>query len=193
MIRQASLPLIFALSPTLSNEEAALERELRRAVARKEPIVIGSAADPYDPAVQGVARCLLETFLRQEGLEVAITTRSPRIQNDLDLLVELDKRHSVTIRMAVEPGQDGAARMHAARVLASEGITTIVLCCPVAAGIDGGETGLRPLLAEAREAGIFDVEIETLSLPRAERASILGTFRCLRLEHGFPLDVPGRG
>ncbi|HSG41171.1 MAG TPA: hypothetical protein VLE27_16145 [Thermoanaerobaculia bacterium] len=192
MIRQASLPLIFALSPTLSKEEAALERELHRAVARKEPIVIGSAADPYDPAVQGVARCLLETILRQEGLEVAITTRSPRIRNDLDLLVELDKRHSITIRMVVEPGQDGAARMHAARVLASEGITTVILCCPVA-GNDGGETGLRPLLAEAREAGIFDVEIETLSLPRAERASILGAFRCLRLEHGFPLDVPGRG
>jgi hypothetical protein len=191
MIRQASLPLIFALSPTLSKEEAALERELRRAVARKEPIVIGSAADPYDPAVQGVARCLLETFLRQEGLEVAITTRSPRIQNDLDLLVELDKRHSITIRMAVEPGQDGAARMHAARVLASEGITTVILCCATEG--NGGEAGLRPLLAEAREAGIFDVEIEPPSLPRAERAAILGTFRRLRLEHGFPLDVPGRG
>lgn len=191
MIRQASLPLIFALSPTLSNEEAALERELRRAVARKEPIVIGSAADPYDPAVQGVARCLLETFLRQEGLEIAITTRSPRIQKDLEMLVELDKRHSVTVRVAVEPGQEEAARMHAARVLASEGITTVVLCRAMEGS--GGEADLRPILAEAREAGVFDVEIDALTLPRTERAPVLATFRRLRLEHGFPLDVPGRG
>ena len=196
MIRQATLPLIFALSPTLSDEEAALERELRRAVARKEPIVIGSAADPYDPAVQGTARSLLEIFLRQEGLEIAIVTHSPRIENDRELFVELDKRHSVTIRMVVdvEPeGSDPAPRMRAARALASEGITTVLLCCPASAGSDDGEAGLRPLLEEAREAGIFDVEIEAAALPRPERAGVLATFRRLRLEHGFPLDVPGRG
>jgi DNA repair photolyase len=192
MIRQASLPLIFALSPTLSNEEAALERELRRAVARKGPVVLGSAADPYDPAVRGMVRSLLETFLRQEGLEIAITTRSPRIQNDLELLTELDKRHSVTVRMALEPGMDdAAARMHAARSLAAEGITTVVLCCPAVER--SGEADLRPLLREAREAGVFDVEIETSSLDRATKAGAVATFRHLRLEHGFPLDVPGRG
>ena len=191
MFRQASLPLIFTLSPTLSNEEAALERELRRAVARKGPIVLGSAADPYDPAVRGTVRSLLETFLRQEGLEISITTRSPRIQNDLELLVELDKRHSVTVRMAVDPGQaDAAVRMHAARSLAAEGITTVVLCCPVEGS---GEADLRPLLAEAREAGIFDVEIETLSQAPTGKPPVLATFRRLRLEYGFPLDVPGRG
>ena len=122
MIRQATLPLIFALSPTLSKEDAALERQLRRAVARKQPIVIGSTADPYDPVVQGTARSLLETFLRQEGLEISIVTHSPRIQNDLELLVELDKRHSVKIRMVVDieaEGANPAPRMRAARALAS--------------------------------------------------------------------------
>ena len=191
MFRQATLPLIFTLSPTLSSEETVLERELRRAVARKGPVVLGSAADPYDPTVRGTVRALLETFLRQEGLDISITTRSPRIQNDLELLVELDKRHSVTLRMALEPGaDDAAARMHAARCLAAEGITTVVLCCP---SEESGETDLRPILAEAREAGVFDVEIETASLDRAGKAPVLATFRCLRLEHGFPLSVPGRG
>ena len=191
MIRQASLPLIFALSPTLSKEDAVLERELRRAVAHKGPVVLGSVADPYNPAVRGMARSLLETFLRQEGLEIAITTRSPRIQNDLELLTELDKRHSVTVRMALETGaDDAAARMHAARCLAADGITTVILCCP---SEGSSETDLRPVLAEAREAGVFDVEIETASLDRAGKAPVLATFRRLRLEHGFPLDVPGRG
>jgi len=195
MIRQATLPLIFALSPTLSDEEAALERELRRAVARKEPIVIGSAADPYDPAVQGTARSLLEIFLRQDGLEISIVTHSPRVENDRELFVELDKRHAVTLRMVVDvaEGADPAPRMHAARTLASEGITTVLLCCPAAAGDDEGEAGLRPLLEQAREFGIYDVEIEPLSLARAERPGILATFRRLRLEYGFPLAVPGRG
>lgn len=195
MIRQASLPLIFALSPTLSDEEAALERELRRAVARKEPIVIGSAADPYDPAVQGTARSLLEIFLRQEGLEIAIVTHSPRVENDLELFVELDKRHAVTIRMVMDvaEGSDPTPRMRAARALASEGITTVLLCCPASSGSNEGEADLRPLLEQAREFGIFDVEIEPLSLQRAERPAILATFRRLRLEYGFPLNVPGRG
>lgn len=195
MIRQATLPLIFALSPTLSDEEAALERELRRAVARKEPIVIGSAADPYDPAVQGTARSLLEIFLRQDGLEIAIVTHSPRVENDRELFVELDKRHAVTLRMVVDvaEGSDPAPRMRAARTLASEGITTVLLCCPAATGTDAGEADLRPLLEEARESGIFDVEIEPRSLPRAEQPGILATFRRLRLEYGFPLNVPGRG
>ncbi|HEX6904509.1 MAG TPA: hypothetical protein VF789_32675 [Thermoanaerobaculia bacterium] len=195
MIRQATLPLIFALSPTLSDEEAALERELRRAVARKEPIVIGSAADPYDPAVQGTARSLLEIFLRQDGLEISIVTHSPRVENDRELFVELDKRHAITLRMVVDIAEaaDPAPRMRAARALASEGITTVLLCCPASAGTDEGEAGLRPLLEEARESGVFDVEIEAAALPRAERPGVLATFRRLRLEYGFPLNVPGRG
>ncbi len=195
MIRQATLPLIFALSPTLSDQEAALERELRRAFARKEPIVIGSAADPYDPAVQGTARSLLEIFLRQDGFEISIVTHSPRVENDRELFVELDKRHAVTLRMVVDvaEGSDPAPRMRAARALASEGITTVLLCCPASAGTDEGEAGLRPLLEEARESGVFDVEIESRSLPRAEQPGVLATFRRLRLEYGFPLDVPGRG
>lgn len=196
MIRQATLPLIFALSPTLSSEEAALERELRRAAARKGPIAIGSTADPYDPAVQGMARSLLATFLRQEGLEISVVTHSPRIQNDLELFVELDKRHSVTIRMMVDVAPQGSGqepRMRAARALAGEGITTVVLCCPTLEESGDGEDGLRPILEQARESGIFDVEIETRSLPPVERPPLLATFRRLRLEHGFPLNVPGRG
>lgn len=191
MIRQATLPLLFTLSPTLPKEEAALERQLRRSVARKGPVVVGSATDPYDPAVHGTARALLETFLRREGLEISIVTRSPRIANDLELLVELDKRHSVTVRTVLEAaGLDTAARMHAARALAAEGITTVILCRPAT---PDGEEGLRSILEEARESGAFDVEVEAGTLDRAGRAAVLATFRRLRLEYGFPLDVPGRG
>lgn len=206
MFRQASLPLFLALSPVLPAEpDAALERRFRRSIPKKGPVAIGSAVDPYDPAVRGTARSLLETFLRQEGLEISLTTRSPRIEADLDLLVELDRRHSVTVRITVpaldpelareaEPqGPDPRSRMRAARALASEGITTTLLCGPLKTGVNDSEAVLRPLLAEAREAGVYDVEVDADGLARTERPAILATFRRLRLEHGFPLDIPGRG
>jgi DNA repair photolyase len=204
MIRQASLPFLLAFAPVLhSDPELALERRIRRSAQRRDPIAIGSAADPYEPTGRGVARSLLETFLHQEGFEISITTRSPRIVSDLDLLAELDKRHAVKVRMLVPaldpdqarevetPGPDPAARLRAAQVLASEGITTTVLCA-VTPGVNGGEETLRPVVEAAREAGIHDVEIEVHG-PKAGRAAVLNSFRRLRLEGGFPQALPGRG
>jgi DNA repair photolyase len=204
MIRQAPLPFLLAFAPVLHPDpELALERRIRRSAQRRDPIAIGSVADPYEPTGRGVARALLETFLHQEGYEIAITTRAPRILSDLELLAELDKRHAVKVRMLVPaldpdtarqveaPGPDPAARLRAAQVLASEGITTTVICS-VAPGVNGGEEALQPLLEAAREAGVYDVEIEVQG-PKAGRAAVLNSFRRLRLEHGFPLDLPGRG
>lgn len=206
MIRQASFPFLLALSPVVHPDpEAALERRLRRSAQRREPIAIGTVADPYEPSGGGVARSLLDTFLRHEGYEISITTRSPRIAADLELLADLDKRHAVKVRMIVPaldpdrarevetPGPDPAARLRSARTLASEGITTTVLCAPVVPGINDGEETLRPILERAREAGIYDVEIEVQAPRRGGRPEALTTFRRLRLELGFPLDVPGRG
>ena len=59
------------------------------------------------------------------------------------------------------------------------------------ATVPGARTSdLRGFLAQAREAGVFDVEIE--AGPKV-RSTLLAAFRSLRLEHGFPRDVPGRG
>lgn len=205
MNRQASLPFLLAFAPALhADPEAALERRLRRSAQRRDPIALGTAADPYEPTGHGVAHSLLETFLHQEGYEISITTRSPRIASDLELLAELDKRHAVKVRVLVPaldpdqarevetPGPDPAARLRAAQALAAEGITTTVLCAPVVPGVNDGERTLRPILEAAREAGIYDVEIDVQG-PRAARAPVLETFRRLRLESGFPLTTPGRG
>lgn len=184
MIRQATLPFLLALSPTL-DPGAALERKLRKAARRGEPIVLGSAAEPYEPG-QSLSPSFLEDLARMEGLEISITARSPRILRDLELLVELDKRHAVAVRVMIEPGApDLGIRLQAVRSLALEGIATRILVVP---GI-GDEADLRELLEEAREAGAHDVEPGSLS----PRDAFLATFRRLRLEHGFPRPTAGRG
>src|SRR5215218_7648371 len=153
MIRQATLPLLFVLAPSLHPDpEAALERRLRKAALRREPISLGTLAAPYEPAAGRREENPLRTLLREEGLEISITTATPRILREIDLLVDLDRRHSVAVRM-VMTGLDGTEfRMHAVRALAAEGIATRVLVSPdPAAG--GGEETVRFLLETAAEAG----------------------------------------
>jgi len=191
MIRQATLPLLFALSPAFHPDPEAtlnrLERRLRKAVLRREPVSLGTAAAPYEPAA-GRQASPLEALLKEEGLEVSITTATPRILREIDLLADLDRRHSVTVRMAVPLPEDPEPRMRAVRALAAEGVATSVLLSGAA-----GEEQLRALLQKAWEAGAWDVEIDAGSSRRSEKTFLLATFRRLRLEYGFPRGVPGRG
>ncbi len=198
-------------------EVVALERQLRRAALRGQPIVLGSAETPYEP----VRRLRHPGFNRSpltaldvsgssassivEGLAVSITTRSPLILRDLELLAELDRRHAVTVHVTLptvdavlagrlEPGApDPRSRLRAVRQLAEEGIDTRVICTPILAGENDGEKVLRPLFEEVREAGANDMTASVAHLRPAARDRFLATFRLLRLEHGFPQGNPGRG
>ena len=194
MFNQATLPLLFVLSPSLQPDPgAALERRLRRAALRREPITLGTAAHPYEPAAgHREENPLRRALLREEGLEIAITTCTPRILREIDLLAELDRRHSVAVRLVVpmSAADDPEPRMRAVRGLAAEGIATSVLLQEPGSG---GEEILRFLLEEAREADALDVEIDAEALRRAERASLISVFRRLRLEYGFPRRAAGRG
>jgi DNA repair photolyase len=191
MIRQATLPLLFVLAPNLQADPAeAIERRVRRAAIRREPVVLGTAAAPYEPAREASP---LQTLLPLgDGLEVAVTTASPRILGELELLAELDRRHSVTVRvMAPVPATlDPGPRLRAAQALAAEGITTVLLLAPTAAARD---EELRYFLEAAREAEIHDVEVDTGALRRPERAAAREAFLRLRLEYGFPRGAAGRG
>ena len=196
MIRQATLPLLFVLSPSLQSDPAEkIERQVRRAALRREPVVMGTAAVPYEPSGRGESplRSLLPLA---DGLEVAVTTASPRILRELELLAELDRRHSVTVRVIapVPATLDPGPRLRAARDLAAEGLATVLLLVPVKAPVGKNcEEELRFFLEAAWDAEIHDVEIETGGLRRAERTALQALFRRLRLEHGFPRSVAGRG
>jgi DNA repair photolyase len=166
---------------------ATLERRLRRMALAGEPIAIGTATDPYQPAERhaGVTRSLLEVFTRVEGLQLGITTKSPLILRDLDLLTELDRRHAISVHVTIttvdpalarrieQHAPDPRARLRTVARLAAEGIATRVNCMPVMPGINDGEAVLRPLLAAARDAGAEDVRAQALFLKPAARARFM--------------------
>src|SRR6202790_593753 len=64
-----------------------LRHELRR-VKPGEPIALGTATDPYQPAERRyeVTRGILEEFARHRGFELGIVTKSNLIVRDMDLL-----------------------------------------------------------------------------------------------------------
>jgi DNA repair photolyase len=173
------------------DSEAHLERQIRRSLLRRSPVVLGTATEPYTPVLSSSP---LRMLLAEEGLEISLTTATPRVLREIDLLVDLDRRHSVTVRMLVPvwTTEDPQPRLEAVRGLAAEGIATGVILQALPGGIAGEET-LRFLLEEALAAGAWDIEIETGVLKRNQRARLLALFRRLRLEYGFPRGVAGRG
>ena len=208
MFQQATLPLTPLLLPSSwVDPAAALVRRLQRAVLAGDPVVVGSARAPYRPAEvrHGLIRSLLETALDVEGLNVAITTSSPLILLERDLLVELDKRHTVRVRVAV-PTVDAAlarridsrtaepaALLAAVSELSAERIDTLVLMTPVLASVNDSEANMERVIEAAAEAGACDVEAFAESLRRSQRERFLEGFSRLRLIHGFPRHAAGRG
>jgi hypothetical protein len=195
----------------------ALEVWLRRAARRGDPVTLGTAEDPYETPAEGPSP--LAALRRHEGLEVSLTTRSPEILRDLDLLVDLDRRCSVTVSMvlaALDPflvrrlepqAAEPKARLRAVARLAAEGIAVRIVCAPLRFGLNDSERALRPHFAAAREAGAQDVVpapdrptrfarlrgVLSLRPVPADFDTHLAVFRRLRLEHGFPRPMAGRG
>lgn len=221
MAHLATLPLHGTLDLTrwLHGEDSvSLEHRLRRSALRGEPVAIGSAAAPYlsDRTEDAAARALLEACAGMaglEGLEISITTRSARILRDLDLLAELDRRHAVTVDVALAAvdrelawrleGRESEprARLDAIERLAEEGIAARVLWTPRSPGVNDTERALRRLFEGAVEAGACDV-VAAGETPRPRRLlrsaeasgpGTLAVFQRLRLEHGFPRPFIGRG
>jgi DNA repair photolyase len=241
MSRQAALPLVAVPAPTsiprietldpiaprrrsgagswVNPAASALETVLHRAARRGEPVTLGTAEDPYTPPADG--RSPVAALRQHEGLEVLVTTRSPEILRDLDRLVDLDRRCSVTVDMVLaaldpflvrrlEPGApEPKARLRAVARLAAEGIAVRIVCAPLRSGLNDRESALRQLFAAAQESGALDV-VATQDRPtRLARLrgvlsrrhlpdsagfdARLAVFRRLRLEHGFPRPMAGRG
>src|SRR5262245_13819431 len=181
MSRQATLPFV----PTLTQipSDPAVEPLLRRAMLRREPVVLGAAGtDPYavETGQAAFVRSLLQSLTRVEGLEVLITTRSPRILQDLSLLIELDQKHAVQVDVPVpaadpelsrriEPREpEPEARFWAVSQLAAEGITTKVVVKPLLPGVNDGEDALQALFAAAADAGACDILLDPPPAARSQ-------------------------
>jgi len=160
-----------------------LRRELRRRDLRGQTIAIGTATDPYQPAEKRfeITRSLLEVLLDAEGLTLALTTKSPLLTRDLDLLVELDRRNAVEVHVTLttvdrdlarrlEPqAPDPQSRLRLIRRVAEAGLAVRVNCMPVLPGINDGEDVLVPLLDSAVRAGASHVTAQPVFLKGTAR------------------------
>lgn len=165
--------------PLSNRDDAGLARRLERAVQRSEPIVLGAGVDPYagDAELRARTHRLLTAIADLDGAEVALTTASPLVLVDLDLLVEIDRDSSLSVELVattsdpglarrMEPGAPSPAeRLSALREIAAQGIVTRLRVAPLLPGLTDGQAALRPLVETAAAAGVTDVAASPLSLP----------------------------
>ena len=160
-----------------------LRERLKRHDFHGQPIALGTATDPYQPAERhfGITRALLEVFRDTEGLTLSITTKSPLVTRDLDLLTELDRKHALEIQVSIttvdprlardlEPAApDARTRVATVERLAEAGLSVTVNAMPILPGINDSEAVLRPLFEAARAAGAREVGGMPLFLRPASR------------------------
>ena len=143
-----------------------LRRELRR-VKPGEPIALGTATDPYQPAERRyeITRGILEEFARHRGFELGIVTKSNLVVRDLDLLRAVAQNNALSIHITVTtlnvelarilepraPRPD--LRIDAVRQLSEAGFTVGVSCSPVLPGITDAPADLEAVVRAAAAAG----------------------------------------
>ncbi len=181
-----------------TNVAEVLQCELHRPSWAGEPIAIGAATDPYQPA-EGryrLTRACLEV-LRDAAQDFSIITRGPLIVRDAELLAEAARRADVSVTFSVptldedvwrttEPGTSPPRqRLRALRVLVEHGVRASVGMAPLLPGLSDQPERLQEVVVAAREAGACAVWANVLHLKPGTREHFL---RCL--ERDWPELLP---
>ena len=171
-----------------------LRHELRR-VKPHEPIALGTATDPYQPAERRyeVTRGILGEFSRHRGFELGIVTKSNLIVRDLDLLRQVAQSNKLSVHITVTtldielarilepraPRPD--LRVEAVRTLSQAGLRVGISCSPVVPGITDSPKDLESVIQAASDAGADYVFANPLFLKPCSAAVFLPF-----LEQNFP-------
>jgi DNA repair photolyase len=143
-----------------------LRRDLKR-VKRGEPIAIGTATDPYQPAERRfeVTCAILEEIARHSGLEIGIVTKSNMVTRDAEILRRIGERNRISVSVTVTTVDIELARklepraprpdlrLEAVRQLNLAGVPAGVNCAPVLPQITDHPRDLEALVKAASEAG----------------------------------------
>ena len=150
---------------------SALERDLprvrRRAATERQSIAIGTATDPYQPAERTfrITRAVLERFGGERGFGIGIISKGTLVRRDASLLVELSKRHELTVHVSLITVDEEIvrltearspmphARLRALRHLVQAGVNAGLIVAPVLPGITDTPEQIRELLLRAKDAG----------------------------------------
>ena len=159
----------------------------RAVVGRGEPIALGTATDPYQPAERrfGVTRAILEVLAEHEGLQVGLITKSALVTRDAALLARIAERSRLSVHVSlistdrdlarrIEPrAPTPEARLRAVRRLREAGVDVAVNCMPVLPGITDRTEQLRALVAAVADAGATALHACALRLRAGSRRRYL--------------------
>jgi DNA repair photolyase len=181
-----------------TNVAEVLRRELARASWEREPVAIGAATDPYQPA-EGryrLTRACIET-LADAANPFAIITRGPLIVRDLDVLAAAARVADVSVTFSIptldediwrrtEPGTaPPRQRMRALKRLVDAGIRTGVGMAPILPGLTDRPELLAEVVRAARAAGATGIWSNLLYLKPGTREHFLDA-----LERDWPELLP---
>jgi DNA repair photolyase len=169
-----------------TNVVEVLRRELARARWEHEPVAIGAATDPYQPA-EGryrLTRGCIEA-LAEASNPFSVITRGPLIVRDFDVLADAARRASVSVTFSIptldedvwrrtEPGTaHPRQRLRALRALVEAGVRAGVGMAPILPGISDRPEQLAEVVRAAREAGACGVWSNLLFLRPGTREHFL--------------------
>jgi len=177
------------------NAADVLRRTLDPAKVGNRVVLIGTATDPYQPAERrfGISRSVLEALQGYRGLRISITTKSPLVARDADILKALSARHRVSVNLSIisldpelirrlEPRTPlPHARLRGVRALADAGLDVGLMIAPIIPGLTDGWDALGRLMAAGKEAGARRADGFALRLGPVARSGFLPL-----LEREFP-------
>ena len=181
-----------------TNVAEVLRRELARPSWRREPVSIGAATDPYQPA-EGryrLTRACIEA-LGEAASPFSIITRGPLIVRDVDVLAEAAQRARVSVTFSVptldeeiwrltEPGTaPPRQRLRALARLVDAGVDAGVGMAPILPGLSDRPELLAEVVKEARAAGATGIWANLLYLRPGTREHFLAA-----LERDWPELLP---
>jgi DNA repair photolyase len=149
------------------NAPQVVRAELARRSWKGESVAMGTVSDPYQQAETRyrLTRGIIEAF-RDFRNPLTITTKSPLVLRDLDLLSDLAGYAAVTVHMTittmdehlwrlVEPTTPKPwKRIEALRVLHERGIRTGVFLSPILPWLTDDEGHMESVVAAASRAGV---------------------------------------
>jgi DNA repair photolyase len=152
------------------NAPEVLRAELARPSWKHEHIALGTNTDPYQ-WVEGRYRLMVGIWeaLRDAANPCSVLTKSPLLLRDLELMLEIAQRTSITACLSIPTLDEKAwratephtpsprARLEAVAELNRAGIPTGVLIAPLMPGINDAPHQVEPLLELANEAGATSI------------------------------------
>ncbi|HYW52812.1 MAG TPA: radical SAM protein [Dongiaceae bacterium] len=159
------------------NVAAVLRGDLAGRAYRGEEIAIGTATDPYQ-ALEGRYRLMrgILPALSDARAPFHITTRSPLVVRDLDLLAQCARRAEVGVAISIATLDEALAReieptvapprqrLRAVRALADAGVRVGVAVAPVLPGLTDETASLAAVVHAAADAGAGHVWHSALNL-----------------------------